>query len=77
MKVIIVIVCLAVLASTSYAQVRHVPEHRPPHRPSTQQITQTQTINNSSGPTIVIVLDDVFKSCKDGEDVYQRNINAQ
>lgn len=81
MKVIIVIVCLAVLASTSYAQVRHhVPERRPQvqherhhsqHREHRQYQPQPQTNNN----TVIIILDAFSRN--ESDEIYQRNINAQ
>lgn len=77
MKAIIGFICsMFLLVSVSYAQGNHDRHHRPIQRSNNQQITQTQTINNSSGPTVIIMLDDVFKYTTDRDDVFRRNVES-
>ena len=80
--IILLIICLSVTCM-SYAQTsNNIPIHghrHNQHRQSQQMQNNqqiTQTINNGN-QTIVVPLDDVFKYCRDGEDVYQRNIGRR
>lgn len=78
MRTAIIMVCLVLLVSTSYAQVRRDPEHRRPvqHERHHQQYRehrqyQPQTNNN----TVVIILDAFSRN--ESDEIYQRNINAR
>ncbi len=88
MKIIIIMIAI-IFCFTGVSFAQHHPGHRPPinpqiqgpgnkpHHPHNDRRTHiTQTINTGA-QVIIIPLDDAFKYCKDGEDVYERNVGRR